>query len=262
MDITIFTSNRPRHYYFINEISKIASKLNIIIENSTLLPGSNNNLYNKSKFIENYFYYVNSAQKKLFKKNYLKLNKNINLLTLSNFELSKLNTCYIKEFLKSDLYIIFGSSFIKNDLFAFLKNKMTFNIHMGISPYFRGADCNFWAIETGNPHLVGSTLMTLSDQLDGGDIFSQIFVKKNSNPYIYSMNSINAVTSFLAHSISNKSIFKIKPTPQDLFETIKYSTKKDFTENIVKNFMKKNIKINFRKNIYKNYDLINPYFHQ
>ena len=65
MDITIFTSNRPRHYYFINEISKIASKLNIIIENSTLLPGSNNNLYNKSKFIENYFYYVNSAQKKI-----------------------------------------------------------------------------------------------------------------------------------------------------------------------------------------------------
>ena len=61
------------------------------------------------------------------------------------------------------------------------------------------------------------------------------------------MNSINAVTSFLAHSISNKSIFKIKPTPQDLFETIKYSTKKDFTENIVKNFMKKILKLILEK---------------
>ena len=41
---------------------------------------------------------------------------------------------------------------------------------MGVSPYYRGADCNFWALYDSNYHLVGSTIHYLSKGIDSGDI--------------------------------------------------------------------------------------------
>ena len=41
---------------------------------------------------------------------------------------------------------------------------------MGISPYYRGTDCNFWAMYDNNPHLVGSTIHLLTKGLDSGPI--------------------------------------------------------------------------------------------
>ena len=46
---------------------------------------------------------------------------------------------------------------------------------MGISPYYRGTDCNFWALYDGNPHLVGATIHYLSEGLDSGDIAYHVF---------------------------------------------------------------------------------------
>ena len=44
---------------------------------------------------------------------------------------------------------------------------------MGISPYYRGADCNYWAIKD-NINLVGSTIHYLSEDLDGGKIINTL----------------------------------------------------------------------------------------
>ena len=41
---------------------------------------------------------------------------------------------------------------------------------MGVSPYYRGTSCNFWAIYDDNPSYVGSTIHLLSKGLDSGDI--------------------------------------------------------------------------------------------
>ena len=76
----------------------------------------------------------------------------------------------LRIYLDSDLYIIFGSSFIKGDLIDFLIEKKAINIHMGVSPYYRGADCNFWALNDNNPHLVGATIHLISKNLDSGPI--------------------------------------------------------------------------------------------
>ena len=84
----------------------------------------------------------------------------------------------MKDLLKSDLYIFFGSSYIKGPLVNFLIKKKAINIHMGISPYYRGADCNFWAMYDGNSHLVGATIHMLSKGLDSGAILYHAMSKK------------------------------------------------------------------------------------
>jgi len=50
---------------------------------------------------------------------------------------------------------------------------------MGVMPYYRGTDCNFWAIYDKNFTKVGATLMLLSKKIDNGKVIS-VF-KMNGN---------------------------------------------------------------------------------
>ena len=83
----------------------------------------------------------------------------------------------------SDLYIVFGSSYIKGRLINFLIKNKAINIHMGISPYYRGSDCNFWSLYDNNFHLVGGTVHLISKGLDSGPILFHTRAKKNKNPH-------------------------------------------------------------------------------
>ena len=110
--------------------------------------------------MKEYFDNVINAEIKIFDEIFIDgKNKNISLLPLANGDLNDLKLNDLDRFLKSDLYIVFGSSFIKGDLVKFLIKKKAINIHMGISPYYRGTDCNFWALYDNNPHLVGATII-------------------------------------------------------------------------------------------------------
>ena len=81
-------------------------------------------------------------------------------------DLNHLKKADLKDFLESDIYVVFGSSYIKGFLVDFLIKRKAINIHMGLSPYYRGADCNFWALQDDNPHYVGATIHLLSKGLD------------------------------------------------------------------------------------------------
>ena len=54
-------------------------------------------------------------------------------------DINKCSTKSLSNFLKSDIYIVTGSSFIKGELAKFLIKK-ALSIHMGLAPYYRGTD--------------------------------------------------------------------------------------------------------------------------
>ena len=53
---------------------------------------------------------------------------------------------FIVRFFKSDVYVVFGTSYIKGEIVDFLVKQKAINIHAGVSPYYRGTDCNFGVI--------------------------------------------------------------------------------------------------------------------
>jgi len=89
-------------------------------------------------------------------------------LSIKNGDLNRIEIGLLADALRSDVYVVFGASFIKGPLIDFLVANKAINIHMGISPYYRGSSCNFWAIYDGNPDLVGATVHLLSRNLDSG----------------------------------------------------------------------------------------------
>ena len=74
---------------------------------------------------------------------------------------------------KPDLICVFGTSLIRGDL---LKEGRLgiLNLHGGLSPEYRGADCTFWALYNGEPEKVGCTLHYIDAGIDTGRLIAHI----------------------------------------------------------------------------------------
>ena len=255
MKITLFTANQARHNYLINLLSSVATEINVVQESRTIFPGIVPGHYPATDTIKEYFSKVINAQKELFGNSYISgTNKNLNLLPLESGDLTRCSIEYLSDFLKSDIYVVFGSSYIKGELVDFLVNHKALNIHMGVSPYYRGTDCNFWALVDDNPHLVGATIHMLSKGLDSGPILYHALSEIKDDPFVYTMSTVKSAFHSLAERIKNESIFKYSPEIQNKSKEVRYSKKDQFNEEIVKLFLLKKLDLNSKKldmNLYK-----------
>lgn len=258
MKITLFTANNLRHNYLINLLSTISDELFVVQECSTIFQGIVPGHYPASDNMKKYFSRVNKAQSKFFEDPYIKANKKIRLMPILLGDLNKLSPVRLSDFLNSDIYIVFGSSFIKGELAEFLISKKAINIHMGISPFYRGCDCNFWALFDGNPHLVGATIHMLSKGLDSGPILYHALSKISSNPFEYSMSTVKSAFHSIVDRVSSRKIFDIKTELQDKTKEIRYSRKDEFNEEVVQEYFNK--KINLNSKSFDHSLLKDPYF--
>ena len=259
MKITLITSNKSRHNYFINYLGKFCDELFVIQECATVFPGLIPDRYPASDTMKKYFSKVNAAQEKFFDNSYVDFNsKKIKILPILMGDLKYCSLSFLSDFLGSDLYIIFGSSFIKGDLIDFLIEKKAINIHMGVSPYYRGADCNFWALNDNNPHLVGATIHLISKNLDSGPILFHALSNLKDDPFEYTMSTVKSAFESIVAKIKDQSILEIKPVDQDKENEIRYSKLSDFNENVINDYFTKNLNLDSKKPDTKLFR--NPYF--
>ena len=82
---------------------------------------------------------------------------------------------YYKEIiaLNPDLVIVYGASIIREPLLSAFKGRML-NVHLGLSPYYRGSATNFWPLAEELPECVGATFMYIDEGIDTGEIIHQI----------------------------------------------------------------------------------------
>ena len=74
---------------------------------------------------------------------------------------------------KPDLISVFGTSLICGPLLERGRLGIV-NLHGGLSPDYRGADCTFWALYNNEPDKVGFTLHFINPDIDTGDLIAHI----------------------------------------------------------------------------------------
>lgn len=74
---------------------------------------------------------------------------------------------------RADLIVCYGSSLIKSELLEIYKGRFL-NVHLGLSPYYRGSGTNVWPLINGEPDMVGVTFMYIDSGIDTGEIIHQI----------------------------------------------------------------------------------------
>lgn len=235
MIITVFTANKLRHEYLIYKLSKSAEKLFVFQEEKR-------KKRKKGSYIIKYLKKVSEAEKKIFKSK-KKLQANTKIIKLKYGDLGNVEIKKNLEFFQSDLYVVFGTSIIKGKLLNFLLKKKAINIHMGVSPYYNGTDCNFWAIFDNNKHLVGGTLQSLSKKVDQGNIISVVKSRVKKNIYDFSMISVKLIIDKLSNIVINKTILSKKRKKQNLRKNIRNTKSNHFTNEVVKKFFDSKLKI-------------------
>ncbi len=237
MKITVFTGNQPRHIHLINSLSKICDSVYAVQECSTVFPGEIKDFYDNSDVMQEYFTHVRAAENKVFGSVSF-LTGNVEHLALKGGDLSKLSKDVLKDALDSDVYVVFGSSFIKGWLIDYLIEHKAINIHMGVSPYYRGSSCNFWAAYDGHPELVGATIHLLSKGLDSGDmLYHALPQAEEIDPFVLGMKAVKIAHDSLVNRIASGEIFGYTAKQQNREEEYRYTKNKDFTDDVAKEYL-------------------------
>ena len=71
-----------------------------------------------------------------------------------------------------DAVVLFGTGIIRPPLLDGLGVPMI-NVHLGLSPYYRGSGTNFWPLHNGEPECVGATVHLAVQKVDAGAILAQ-----------------------------------------------------------------------------------------
>lgn len=79
----------------------------------------------------------------------------------------------LAERLAPDVIMVFGTSLIKGDLLNQGRLGIV-NLHGGLSPQYRGADCTFWALYNREPEQVGCTIHFIDQGIDTGRLIAHI----------------------------------------------------------------------------------------
>ena len=68
--------------------------------------------------------------------------------------------------------LVYGTSIIKGELVNYFTGKIL-NLHLGISPYYRGSGTNYFPFVNNEPEYAGCTFMYLDHGIDTGEIIHQ-----------------------------------------------------------------------------------------
>ena len=263
MKITIFTSNKPRHISLINNLSRISDELFCVQECTTLFPGEIDDFFKQTSIMKFYFENVLSAERNIFGLPRFLAN-NVRSISIRRGDLNHLEKKVLMEALHSDIYIIFGASYIKGWLVDHLVTHDAINIHMGLSPYYRGSSCNFWALYDDNPHYVGATIHKLTKGLDDGPIlYHCIPVFRGENVFDFTMKSVRVAHLSLIERIQNGRIFHLDKVSQSKGDQVRFTRNSDFTDSVAESFLARGLGASYlsKRLAETSYpELVAPYF--
>lgn len=92
------------------------------------------------------------------------------------FEIEGVNrpeTVRLLEELQPDVLCIYGTSIVREPVLR-TAGVIALNLHTGISPLYRGADCAFWPLYRREPQWLGATVHECTSAVDGGAIFGTV----------------------------------------------------------------------------------------
>ena len=238
IDVAIITGNELRHKFFASYLSRKLKVKLVIYENKANIHNNINYGIKGNKIVKEHFEMRLKSERKFFSNTSPLISDNIIKIKSGDLN-SQINLNRIINS-KIKYILLFGSSIIGDDILEKFENKVI-NLHLGLSPYYRGSGTNFWPLVDSLPECVGATIHLAIKKIDAGGVLKQL------RPDI--------AISDNSHDIGNNVILKsIKLIPSLLD---KYDSKTIFPIpiNVKKGklFLRKDLTIESIKKLYHNF---------
>jgi hypothetical protein len=100
-----------------------------------------------------------------------------------------------------DVVLVFGTGLLKAPLIDAFDGRII-NIHLGLSPYYRGAGTNFWPLVNGEPEYCGATIHFLDRGVDSGPIILHVRpdIRRGDGPHDIGNKTIVAAAEALVRA--------------------------------------------------------------
>ena len=170
MRILFIGGSHPRHLYYLHEINNHFDVICSIVERRESMhprPPAHIPAHDRHLFIR---HFDNRAAKEL---EYF--GEPDVLDTTITTDKEHMNSDYIKTIIQSlnfDVCLIFGCGMIRDPVISILPEH-TYNLHLGLSPRYRGAATLFWPFYFLEPNYAGCTFHKIVHEPDAGDIVHQ-----------------------------------------------------------------------------------------
>lgn len=114
-----------------------------------------------------------------------------------------------------DLLLVFGTGLLQAGLIDAFPGRI-FNIHLGLSPYYRGAGTNFWPLVNGEPEYCGATIHYLDAGVDSGPIIAHVrpSMQAADGPHDIGNRTIAAAAEALADAVVLRARGRLRGVPQ------------------------------------------------
>ena len=213
----ILTGNEVHHNFFINSLMNGLRDVNFdILKTSSLkndfeffypIFSKNINKRNKEKLVQFLF---NRNKKLCLEEDFQVLQSPISQKIFTDSE--SLHAFLDKLFLNEtyDLAVTYGSPIITNHKLLAMKS---FNIHFGLSRFYRGGTSNITALAAGEFEKVGVTCHELKKTIDDGRVLFEI-----DNPPLHDYNNIDEMNYYLLKATIYKFIEICKKGTYDVYE--------------------------------------------
>jgi phosphoribosylglycinamide formyltransferase-1 len=239
--ICILTSGELRHTFFRKYLASCQG-IEVIKSYCEVETHSYQKNIEGNKFDYSSFKVLNShfRNRNIFEQDFFKLFCNLkddfsNPIQILKGEIN--NPKHVVDIINSepDIIVSYGCSIIKSELLNIFKGRFV-NVHLGLSPYYRGAGTNFWPFVNKELQFVGTTFMQIDSGIDSGEIIHQIRAEFNSSDNIHTVGNRLIRDSAFEMKKLIYSYDRLSRIPNDFYNDnsiYRYYRVKDFNEEVL-----------------------------
>jgi folate-dependent phosphoribosylglycinamide formyltransferase PurN len=179
MSVVFLTGSHPRHAFMARAVAQSGKLAALVIEqreDHVPEPPADIPDTTRSLFIR-HFAAREAAERAFFGADFEAgiadvIATGVEVLRLSRESLNDRMTWSLLERIKPELVLSYGIHKLTNETLSYAK-RYCWNIHGGLSPWYRGVITHFWPSYMLEPQMTGMTVHETTEAIDGGDVIHQ-----------------------------------------------------------------------------------------
>ena len=171
MKIALLTSNHIRHKYMASELSLCHDLKIVVSEDKGNEKQKNGDTEMDTAFLKSHFNMVKKSEIKILGE--VLDFPDTRVLSVSRGDINSKQTAEEVKKYNLDAIVVFGCGILKTNIINICPDRI-FNVHQGLSPYYRGSGTNFHPFVNGEIEFVGATIHYINEGIDTGDIVSHV----------------------------------------------------------------------------------------
>jgi len=169
MRAILLTSTFGRHVYVARTVATNCDLVGMWQEEKSFRPQRYARNAADEAVIQRHFDARDKSEARYFAKMFAALRPSATLRRVAAGSISNPDEVALMAALRPDVVLVFGTGLLREPLLSEFEGRMI-NIHLGLSPYYRGAGTNFWPLVNREPEYVGATIHYIDEGIDTGSI--------------------------------------------------------------------------------------------